>query len=231
MFLKFKCLLVTSVVTVFILAGCMTHHAPDMEGMSATEPSQDMKGMAGMADMSGMDHSKHQAMMKNKGYSRSSEVYQIPELSLTDQNGQSQFLPQLLTSDKPVVVNFIYATCTTICPLLSMGYIDLQRQLGDKSDQVLLVSVTIDPENDTPEVLNSYLQKFHAKPGWIFLTGTRAEIDQVTTAFNAFVADKMDHQPLNFIHMPGQTSWLRLNGMLNGQIFLDEFKRGGITLK
>ena len=172
----------------------------------------------------GMDHSKHMKMMHQEGYKRSLETYTIPDLILTDNTGKRISLRKLLQTDKPVVVNFIYATCTTICPLLSMGFIDLQRELGDKTDDVLLVSITIDPEHDTPEVLDAYRKKFGGKPGWVLLTGSRIDIDKVMTAFDAFYSDKMDHQPLNFIRTAQPDKWVRINGMPNGKEFVHELR-------
>lgn len=196
-----------------ILGGCAAHH--DMSGHD-------------MSNSQMADHSAHQAMMEKKNYERSVETYQVPDLVLTDHEGQRVSLVKLLQSDKPVVVNFLYATCTTICPLLSMGYVDLQRELGEKSDEVLLVSITIDPEHDTPEVLTSYRERFNGKPGWVLLTGGRLDIDNVTSAFDAFVGDKMLHQPLNFIRLPKSDSWVRLKGMINGPEFVHELKMAGV---
>ncbi len=208
MYLKTSYLMIVVMVAVLGLSGCMKHH--DMAGMS------------------GADHSAHKAMMEKKNYDRSVETYQIPDLTLINHEGDAVSLIELLNTDKPVIVNFIYATCTTICPLLSMGYIDLQRDLGDKAEDILLVSITIDPEHDSPEVLDQYRKKFNGKPGWVLLTGSRLEIEQVTTAFNTFFADKMDHQPLNFIRLPEKKRWVRLNGMLSGPDFMHEMEMAGV---
>lgn len=206
-------LLIATTGVLFTLTGCMGHH---------------MGGMSGMDGMSTAEHSKHMKMMNKKGYDRSVARYQIPDLSLTDQNGQRVSLKELLQTDKPVIVNFIYATCTTICPLLSMGYIDLQRELGAKSDDVLLVSITIDPEHDTPEVLNAYRKRYRGKSDWVLLTGGRLDIDMALTAFDAYIGDKMDHQPLNFIRLPERDMWVRLNGMVNGKDFIHELQLAGV---
>ncbi len=112
-------------------------------------------------------------------YQRTIENYVIPDVVLTNQDGQKVRFKQLLESDKPVAVDFIYATCTTICPILSAGYANLQRKLGADSDKVHLVSITIDPENDTPALLKKYLTQYSAKPGWDFLTGSRNDINRV----------------------------------------------------
>jgi len=165
-----------------------------------------------------------------KGYTRSVETLNIPDLALINEQGERVRLPELLNTNKPVVVSFIYATCTTICPLLSLGYVDLQRELGADTDKVLLVSFTIDPEHDSPEILAGYRKRYGGKPGWTLLTGSRADIDRTMTAFNSFFADKMDHQPLNFIRLPAKDRWVRLNGLLSGKDLLHEFEVAGISL-
>ncbi len=108
-----------------------------------------------------------------------------------------------MLGDRPVFVEFIFATCTTICPVLSAGFASVQRKLGDDREEVLLVSLTIDPEHDGPEELRQYLDRYGAKSGWDFYTGTRKDIDEVMRAFDAFVPDKMSHRPLTFVHAPG----------------------------
>ncbi len=214
-------------MTMFLLlGGCAKHmnHVGMMNGEMTGRKMDDQQ----MAQGSKMDHSAHQKMMARKNYSRSIETYQIPDLLLTDNQGRNLSLVNLLQDERPVLVNFLYATCTTICPLLSMGYIDLQRELGAQADQVLLVSITIDPEHDTPDVLEKYRKKFQGQPGWVLLTGSRIDIDAAMTAFDAYFGDKMDHQPLNFIRMPAQNKWVRLNGMINGEDFIREMKMVGV---
>ena len=160
-------------------------------------------------------------------YQRSVEKYTVPDVVLTNQNGEKVRLKALLESGEPVAVDFIYATCTTICPILSAGYANLQRKLGTETARVHLVSITIDPENDTPAILKDYLAKYSAKPGWDFLTGSRRDIDRVMTAFDAYFRDKMDHKPLTFIRSPKDGSWIRLYGLLSGIDFVDEYKKAG----
>jgi len=160
-------------------------------------------------------------------YERSLESLAIPDVVLVNQDGKRVRLKTLLESDKPVVVDFIYATCTTICPVLSAGFSSLQKKLGADSDDVQLVSISIDPENDTPQVMKKYLQRYGAKPGWYFLTGSRKDIDRVAEAFNAFFGDKMEHLPLNFIRTKGNGKWVRLHGFMSSRDFMNEFDKAG----
>jgi protein SCO1/2 len=93
---------------------------------------------------------------------------------------------------------------------------------------VHLVSISIDPENDTPKVLMEYLKRYRAKPGWDFLTGSRADIDKVMYAFNAYIPNKMSHYPLTLIRTPSDGKWIRIFGLLSSSEFLEETRKAGI---
>jgi protein SCO1/2 len=161
-------------------------------------------------------------------YRRTVESFKVPDVVLVNQDGKKVRLRSLLETDKPVVVDFIYGTCTTICPVLSAGFASLQKRLGDDSSKVRLVSITIDPENDTPRVMKDYLERYHAKPGWEFLTGSRDDIDDVMEAFDAYFPNKMTHLPLNFIRSPADGKWIRLFGFMSSRDFLAECQKAGI---
>lgn len=164
------------------------------------------------------------AQAESKKYKRTVEKYVLPDIFLINQDGKKVRLQTLLSGDTPVVVDFIYGTCTTICPVLSAGFINLQNKLGAANQKVRLVSITIDPENDSPKVMKEYLKRYRAKPGWDFLTGSRADIDSVMKAFNAYIPDKMSHYPLNLIRSPKDGSWVRLFGLMSSREFLDEYQ-------
>lgn len=160
-------------------------------------------------------------------YEKSVHNFVIPDIVLVDQNREKVRLKSLLESDQIVIVDFIFATCTTICPVLSVSYTNLQKRLGEDQDKVQLVSITIDPENDTPEVLNKYLQHYQGQPGWLLLTGSRPDINRAMNAFDSFFRDKMDHKPVTFIRNPKNGSWTRLYGLISGRDFLAELKNMG----
>jgi protein SCO1 len=164
------------------------------------------------------------AQAESKSYKRSVERYTVPDIALVNQDGKKVNLRTLLAGDTPVVVDFIYGTCTTICPVLSAGFLNLQNKRAATGGTVRLVSITIDPENDSPKVMKEYLKRFRAKPGWDFLTGSRTEIDTVMRAFNAYIPDKMSHYPLNMIRNPKDGSWVRLFGIMSSREFLAEYQ-------
>ena len=157
-------------------------------------------------------------------FTRTEVAIELPDVTLIDQYGREVALRQELLGDKPVFVEFIFATCTTICPVLSAGFASMQRKLGDDREQVLLVSLTIDPEHDGPEELRKYLDRYGGKSGWDFFTGTREDIDLVMRAFDAFVADKMSHRPLTFIHGPGRDQWVKIDGFAGSKDLMKELE-------
>ncbi len=165
---------------------------------------------------------------QDKTFKRTVETYTVPDVTLVNQNGARVRIRSLLQSDKPVVVDFIFGTCTTICPVLSAGLASLQQQLGPDARKVQLVSISIDPENDTPKVMKDYLKRYGAKPGWDFLTGTRTDIDKVLYALSAYIQNKMDHYPLTLIRSSGDGKWVRVRGLMSGAQLMTEVRQAGL---
>lgn len=149
----------------------------------------------------------------------------VPDVTVIDQEGDEIELREVLLGDQPVFVEFIFATCTTICPVLSAGFSSMQRKLGDDRERVHLISFTIDPEHDGPEELRKYLERYGARSGWSFYTGSREDINKVMRGFDAYVADKMSHQPLTFIRSPVDGTWVRLYGFAGSRDLLEELGR------
>jgi protein SCO1/2 len=161
------------------------------------------------------------------GYRRTIEKYTPPDVTLVNQDGKKVNLVSLINSGKPVMLDFIYGTCTTICPVLSAGFTNLQNKLGQDAAKVQLISITIDPEYDTPAVMKDYLKRFRAKPGWNFLTGSRENIDRVMRAFNAYVPNKMAHYPITLLKAPDSDQWVRIYGLVGMSVLMEEYRMLG----
>jgi protein SCO1/2 len=163
---------------------------------------------------------------KPKGYARTVKDYTIPDLTLIDQDGRRVKLRSfLLDPGKVVIIDFIYTTCTTICPVLSAGFSAIRRSLGDQAaTRVQLVSLSIDPEHDRPEQMKEYLRRYGAGDEWDFLTGSREDIIKALTALDALVPDKMAHKPIYLLHGPKSEEWIRINGLIGGADLMRELK-------
>jgi protein SCO1/2 len=169
-----------------------------------------------------------QAGAAQREIKRTIETYQAPDVVLIDQEGARVRFLDVVQSDKPVIIDFIFGTCTTICPVLSVGFLNLQRKLGPDAGKVHLVSISIDPEYDTPKIMKEYLKRYQAKPGWDFFTGSRQDIDSVMKAFDAYIPDKMYHYPLTLLKAPGENQWVRVFGLMSSSEFLAECAKVGI---
>ncbi|WP_303720724.1 SCO family protein [Malonomonas rubra] len=154
-------------------------------------------------------------------YHRTQVDYPIPPVTLLDEHGQPVVLRDFLLVDKPVMLEFLFTSCTTLCPNQAVQFANFQKKLPN-SEQVRLVSITVDPETDTPAVLNHYLHQYQALPGWDFLTGSKSDIKQVMTAFNIKPSDMITHDSSLLLRHPKTGQWTRIDGQLSSQDFIHE---------
>lgn len=137
----------------------------------------------------------------------------IPDVHVYDQNGKRLNFYSDLIKGKTVAINFIFTTCTTICPPLTATFRRVQQDLAARPLQVHLISVSVDPVVDTPERLLEFAAKFKAGPGWTFVTGDKSEIDLLLRALEVAVADKNDHTPMILIGNDPAAYWTRAFGL------------------
>jgi protein SCO1/2 len=168
-------------------------------------------------------HAHHHMMMaENKSLKRSEIAYKVPELALVRDDGKPVQLARELADDRVVVLNFIYTTCTTICPLSSQVFGVLQEKLGDDLSHVHLVSISIDPEQDTPARLREYAKRYHAGAHWQHYTGTVQASNLAQQAFGVYRGDKMNHEPVTLLRAAPGAPWVRLDGFASADDLLAE---------
>ncbi|ALX47053.1 hypothetical protein AQ610_27590 [Burkholderia humptydooensis] len=155
-------------------------------------------------------HAHHHMMMSST--KTSTVAYTVPAVTLVRDDGKTVALKDELDDGRPVVLTFIYTTCTSICPVISQTLSQFQHELGADRDKVHIVSISIDPENDTPARLREYAAKFGAGPEWQHYTGTVAASVVAQKAFNVYRQDKMDHNPVLLLRATPGKSWLRIDG-------------------
>jgi cytochrome oxidase Cu insertion factor (SCO1/SenC/PrrC family) len=137
----------------------------------------------------------------------------IPNAPVLDQNGKQLNFYSDLIKGKTVAINFIFTTCTTICPPLTATFRRVQQDAAARGLNVQLISVSVDPTTDTPERLRDFASKFKAEPGWTFVTGDKAEIDSVLQSLGAAVSNKNDHTPMILIGNDMSDYWTRAYGL------------------
>lgn len=112
------------------------------------------------------DHHQHQVANPAATETRSEDLRQIPDVTLVDQEGEEVHFYSDLVADKVVAMNFIFTTCTTVCPPMGAIFGKLQQDLGERAGRdVHLISVTVDPVTDTPDRLKAWSERFGARPG------------------------------------------------------------------
>ena len=138
----------------------------------------------------------------------------IPEAEVLDQNGNTLHFYSDLIKGKTVAINFIFTSCTTICPPLAATFARVQKDMGEKVGRdVHFISISVDPLTDTPERLKAWGEKFKAGPGWTFVTGNKEQIDNLLNALGASVSRREDHSPTIIVGNDVKGVWTRTYGL------------------
>jgi protein SCO1 len=114
-----------------------------------------------------------------------------------------------INTDGPVVLNFVFTSCSAICPVQSRIFAELQGRAGPR---LRLVSISIDPLNDTPQRLRDYARGLRAGSGWRFYTGTPDTSAAAQRAFDIYRGNKMNHAPVTFVRARAGAPWQRVDG-------------------
>ncbi len=136
-------------------------------------------GVASFAALPNSDASpKPVAASKSNHVSRSKTAF--PNVSLTTHEGKVVRFYDDLIKNKTVMINFMYARCGDICPGMTANLKLVQKELGGRvGKDIFMYSISLEPEHDTPKVLNAYAELFQVKPGWTFLTGKKVDIENL----------------------------------------------------
>jgi protein SCO1 len=138
----------------------------------------------------------------------------IPDTSVYDQNGKRLSFYTDLVKGKTVAIEFIFTTCTTICPPLTATLRKVQQQIGARVGRdIQLISITVDPASDSPERLKQFADQFGAGPGWSFITGNQNDIDNLLKALGGYVDDRTQHSPIILIGNDPARYWTRTYGL------------------
>lgn len=137
----------------------------------------------------------------------------LADARLVDQDGRAHGFRNDVIGQKIVVMDFVYTTCTTVCPVLSALLAQVQERLGERAGaEVALVSLTVDPVRDTPSRLKEYAGRYGAGPGWTWLTGPKASVDSVLRSVGAYTPNFVDHPALVLVGDGRSGKWTRYYG-------------------
>jgi protein SCO1/2 len=137
----------------------------------------------------------------------------LSDAPLLDQGGRRVRLAQDVIGERVAVVNFIYTSCTTVCPVSSATFQQLQQRLAASlGKEVVLVSITVDPLRDTPQRLREYGARYRAAEGWTWLTGAKRDVDGALKGFGAYTPNFEDHPATVLVGDARAGKWTRFFG-------------------
>jgi len=143
----------------------------------------------------------------------------LPNVELVNQDGKTVHLYDDLLKDKIVLLDFIYTQCTETCSPLTQNLANVQELLGERvGGRISMVSVSVDPANDTPQALKAFADKFGVKPGWNFLTGPADRLETVAQKLGGFTTNWQDHSTQIIIGNVPAGQWIKINGMTSPEI-------------
>ncbi|HKO58182.1 MAG TPA: SCO family protein [Thermoanaerobaculia bacterium] len=136
----------------------------------------------------------------------------LPDITVQTQDGTTVPFADLIR-DRTVAINFVFTSCTTICPLMGTSFGRVQDLLGDQAKDVALISVSIDPEHDTPAKLTAWSKRFGVRPGWTLVTGRKPDIERLLRSLGVFTPNFLQHAPVAIIGRESRGVWRRLDGL------------------
>jgi len=139
---------------------------------------------------------------------------EVPDgLGLVDRFGERVDLRGDVIGNRIAVVNFVYTSCTTVCPVTSSIFSMLQTRLeSELGREVALITITVDPARDTPHRMRSYAKNFAPRDGWSWLTGDKGSVDAALRAFGAYTPSFEDHPAMVLVGDARTGQWVRLYG-------------------
>lgn len=198
-----------AVVSAFALSGVVYAHDPE-----PIDPHAQHKMAAAAQEIDPNDpHAQHKMAAAAADKVAMAEI-DLPEgLSLLNQFGARVDLREDVIGDRIVVVNFVYTSCTTVCPVISSIFSMVQQHLGKRiGKDVALITITVDPTRDTPHRMLTFAKNFNPDPGWSWLTGDKKSVDKLLLAMGAYTPNFEDHPAMVLIGDESKSEWYRFYG-------------------
>lgn len=137
----------------------------------------------------------------------------LPNVDVTDQNGSQHKLVSGLIGNKAVLISFIFTQCSTTCPVITANLRALQDRFKKRiGKDLVFISISVDPLNDTPEVLKKFASQFDPLPGWSFLRAEGANFDDLRKTMKFRDSSALNHTTQIFIGLGGKTTWFSRDG-------------------
>ena len=159
-------------------------------------------------------HAQHKNMAQQRSETNADFAdITLPDVTLVTQDGLQTNLAHDVVGDRLVIIDFVYTTCTTVCPVLSATFRQVQGRLGDRlGADVVMISLSVDPLRDTPARLKKYASNLGARDGWVWLTGNKQTVTSVLQEFGAYTPNFADHPSVVLVGDGVNGKWARFLG-------------------
>ncbi len=150
------------------------------------------------------------------------------DLSVVDQDGQERRFYSDVLKDRVVLINFIFTSCEHACPLITQHLASVKDQLGlDLSRKIHFISISVDPERDTPEALRVFMQKqeIEMQPSWEFITGDKTNLDTIIRKLGQYTDSIDGHSTLLLAGNVNNSHWMKIQANLPPQAIAEKLKR------
>lgn len=195
------------IIGIFLLLGANVGAVRGVAAQTTTQKS----GQAQVPPQ--QDHSQHQHEAPKKP--SAAEKY-FTDVVLLNQDGKPMRFYNDVLKGKVVVINAFFTSCTNVCPPMNRNFEKIQAALGERLGRdAFLVSISVDPGTDTPSKLKEYAARFHAKPGWLFLTGKKENVEWALYKLGQYVETKDDHKTIVLIGNEPKGVWKKAFGLAN----------------
>ncbi|MGZ4829168.1 MAG: SCO family protein [Candidatus Angelobacter sp.] len=141
----------------------------------------------------------------------------VPDIEVVNQDGRHVRFNSQVVDGRIAIVTGFFTTCSSMCPITQEKLAQVARQLGPRlGKDVVIVSVSVDAENDTPARMKNWGEKFHIGPGWTLVSGNRAEVDTLLKSLGLFVPLPQRHQ--SALMVGGTASgWVRVSSWTSSE--------------
>ena len=144
------------------------------------------------------------------------------DVQLVNQDGEKMRFYSDLLQGKTVIINSFFATCQGSCLPITRNLEKVQEALGDRlGKDARIISISVDPTVDTPAELKAFGKKFHSRPGWFFLTGSKENVEFVLKKIGQFVPEKQDHYNIVIIGNERTGLWKKAFGLAKSEALIE----------
>jgi len=158
-------------------------------------------------------HAQHKTSAASAAKVAMADIDLPDDLSMLNRFGNQVDLREDVIGNKIVAINFVYTTCTTVCPVVSTIFSMVQNRLIERMNKdIALITITVDPTRDTPHRLLSYSKNFNPGAGWSWLTGDKKTVEKALSAMGAYTPNFEDHPAMVLIGDDSKSECFRFYG-------------------